>query len=157
MSQSHILLTGAYGFVGSALSKTLQQQRFRLSKVGRASKSLVDDMQHQVDTIDGATDWTAMLTGIDVVIHLAARVHVMNEELSDPLSAYRDTNVAGTLNLARQSASAGVKRFIFISSIKVNGEQTKAGQPFTADDSPMPEDAYGLSKWEAEQGLLALA
>jgi len=81
----------------------------------------------------------------------------MKDEVSDPLAEYRRVNVDGTLNLARQAATAGVKRFIFISSIKVNGEQTPLGQPFTAEDTPAPEDAYGISKWEAEQGLLQLA
>ena len=157
MNQPHILLTGANGFVGRALSQELLDQSFVLSRVSRASGTMAAGREHQVETIDGNTDWAGMLASVDVVIHLAARVHVMNEELSDPLSAYRQTNVAGTLNLARQAAQAGVKRFIFISSIKVNGEQTTLGQPFTAEDIPAPEDAYGLSKWEAEQGLLTLA
>ncbi|AEY02316.1 NAD-dependent epimerase/dehydratase [Oceanimonas sp. GK1] len=81
----------------------------------------------------------------------------MKDEVADPLAEYRKVNVEGTLNLARQAAVAGLKRFIFISSIKVNGEQTLLGKPFTADDAAAPEDAYGMSKWEAEQGLRQLA
>ncbi|AZD30984.1 UDP-glucose 4-epimerase [Pseudomonas chlororaphis] len=92
-----------------------------------------------------------------MVIHVAARVHVMHDTLTDPLAAFREVNVEGTLNLARQAVEAGVKRFIFISSIKVNGEQTSSGAPYTADDMPAPVDPYGISKLEAEQGLLALA
>jgi nucleoside-diphosphate-sugar epimerase len=107
--------------------------------------------------VDGLTAWADLLLGQDVVIHTAARAHVMEDEVADALAEYRRVNVDGTLNLARQAAAAGVKRFIFISSIKVNGEQTPLGQPFTADDTPAPEDAYGISKWEAEQGLLQLA
>lgn len=157
MNQQHIMVTGANGFVGQALCESLQQQSCVLTQVSRSITSQPSGRQHQVASIDGATDWTEILSGVNVVIHLAARVHVMRDNISDPLAAYRQTNVDGTLNLARQAAQAGIKRFIFISSIKVNGEQTLAGKAFTAEDTPAPEDAYGLSKWEAEQGLLALA
>jgi nucleoside-diphosphate-sugar epimerase len=102
-------------------------------------------------------NWSAALDGIDVVVHLAARVHVMRETVSDPLSVFRETNVAGTLNLASQAAAAGVHRFVFISSIKVNGEHPKGDKPFTETDTPNPQDAYGISKLEAEQGLLKIA
>jgi nucleoside-diphosphate-sugar epimerase len=112
---------------------------------------------HAVGNFTGDTDWSTALTNQQVVIHAAARAHIMKDEVADPLAEYRRVNVDGTLNLARQAAAAGVKRFIFISSIKVNGEQTPLGQPFTADDTPAPEDAYGMSKWEAEQGLQQLA
>src|SRR5690606_20390339 len=91
------------------------------------------------------------------VIHCAARVHVMNEHSVDPLGAFRAVNVNATLNLARQAATVGVRRFIFVSSIKVNGESTVNGQAFSASDEPAPEDAYGLSKLEAEKGLIQLA
>jgi nucleoside-diphosphate-sugar epimerase len=110
-----------------------------------------------VGSIDGATKWTAALCAVDVVVHLAARVHVMKDMSSDPLAAFRKVNVEGTLNLARQSAAAGVTRFVFLSSIKVNGECTKPGQAFTETDATAPQDAYGLSKHEAEQGLRQLA
>ena len=107
--------------------------------------------------ITGNTDWVKHLTSINVIIHLAAKLHFTKDVHSDSLSSYRETNVNGTLNLARQAVVAGVRRFIFVSSIKVNGEQTLPGKPFTADDLPAPEDAYGISKFEAEQGLMALA
>jgi len=94
---------------------------------------------------------------IDVVVHLAARVHIMNDDSSDPLAEFRKVNTDGTLNLARQAAESGVKRFIYLSSIKVNGEITETGQSFVPDDTFVPDDPYGLSKYEAEQGLLALA
>jgi nucleoside-diphosphate-sugar epimerase len=101
-------------------------------------------------------DWQIALQGIDVVVHLAARAHVMQDTAADPLAEYRKINVDGTLNLARQAQRAGVKRFIFISSIKVNGEQTPLGRPFRAEDQPSPEDAYAISKREAEDGLREL-
>lgn len=110
-----------------------------------------------IGTIDANTDWRNALQGIDVVVHLAARVHIMDDPASNPLQAFRQVNVEGSLNLAKQAALAGVQRFVFISSIKVNGESTPLGQPFQADDTPMPVDAYGISKHEAEQALQQLA
>lgn len=102
-------------------------------------------------------DWAEALVGIEVVIHCAARVHVMRERAVDPLAEFRRVNVDGTLRLAQQAAEAGVKRFVFLSSIKVNGETTVRNKPFTAEDVPAPEDAYGQSKFEAEQGLQEIA
>jgi nucleoside-diphosphate-sugar epimerase len=110
-----------------------------------------------VGEIDGTTDWTLALQQCTVVVHLAARVHIMNETVADPLAAYRRTNVEGTMALARQAAAAGVRRVIFISTVKVNGESSPPGQPFRADDVPAPQDPYGRSKMEAEQGLRQLA
>jgi UDP-glucose 4-epimerase len=110
-----------------------------------------------IETIDNTTDWTTALHGVNVVVHLAARVHVMNDHSVDPLSEFRKVNVEGSLNLAKQAAQAGVQRFVFISSIKVNGESTELGQPFHADDEPQPMDAYGISKREAEDALRQLA
>jgi nucleoside-diphosphate-sugar epimerase len=107
----------------------------------------------EVQGLDANTNWLATLTNQQVVIHAAARAHIMKDEVSDPLTEYRCVNVDGTLNLARQAAAMGVKRFIFISSIKVNGELTHPGKAFTEEDLAAPEDAYGISKWEAEQGL----
>jgi nucleoside-diphosphate-sugar epimerase len=107
--------------------------------------------------MDGATPWAAALPEVDVVIHLAARVHVMNDNTTDPLAAFRQVNTQGTLNLARQAAIAGVKRFVFISSVKVNGELTQPGRPFSESDAPHPQDAYGVSKHEAELGLRLIA
>jgi len=108
-------------------------------------------------TVNAATDWRNTLAGCTTVVHLAARVHVMRDKVSDPLTAFRRVNVDGTLNLARQASAAGVRRFVFISSIKVNGETTRWGHPFIADDVPDPQDPYSISKHEAEMGLCQIA
>ncbi|RVT46908.1 SDR family oxidoreductase [Rheinheimera sediminis] len=153
-SNPEILLTGASGFVGNALLGVLGPKH--LSILGR--KSVQGDFKAFFHAdIAGNTDYSAALKGIDVIIHSAARVHVMDEKSSDPLAEFREVNTAGTLNLAQQAADSGVKRFIFISSIKVNGEKTFPGKPFQYDDKPMPEDAYGISKAEAETGLRQIA
>lgn len=110
-------------------------------------------LQVQVGDLLPSADWGTALKGIDAVVHCAARVHVMQDDVTDPLQAYREVNVSGTLNLARQAARAGVRRFVFVSSIKVNGEATHPDQPFTADEVLAPLDPYGVSKLEAEQGL----
>jgi nucleoside-diphosphate-sugar epimerase len=150
----NILITGASGFVGRRLVERLRPTYPGLTAAVRQSPA---PGETAVGDIHADTDWSSVLCGRQCVIHTAARVHVMRDETTDPLATYRRVNVAATLNLARQAAAAGVKRFIFLSSIKVNGEQTPLGQPFTADDTPAPEDAYGTSKWEAEQGLQQLA
>lgn len=147
-----ILVTGATGFVGTALCAELSRRRMACRPASRRAASGF----HAVGDIGAATDWTAGLQGIDTVVHLAARVHVMNDPAADPLAAFRAANVDATLNLARQAASSGVKRFVFLSSIKVNGESTAPGKPFTASDIPHPEDPYGRSKLEAEEALLQL-
>jgi nucleoside-diphosphate-sugar epimerase len=103
------------------------------------------------------TDWSKVFLNCSVVIHLAARVHVMNDTDTDSLTAFRAVNVDGTLNLARQAAAAGVTRFVFVSSVKVNGESTQPGRAFTEADAPNPQDAYGQSKHEAEQCLRQLS
>lgn len=108
-----------------------------------------------VGDISADTDWRDALSGCDTVLHVAARVHQMNDTASDSMALYRSVNVDGTINLARQAEAAGVRRFVFVSSVKVNGE-TSVGKPFSAGDVPAPADAYGLSKWEAEQQLLAM-
>ncbi len=148
-----ILVTGATGFVGQALCAELSRRRMEYRPVSRSPRSgfVV------IGTMNSDTDWSDALAGIDTVIHLAARVHVMNESAADPLAAFRAVNVDATVNLARQAAGAGVKRFIFLSSIKVNGEETAEGKPFRASDAPYPEDAYGRSKLEAEGALLAIS
>lgn len=156
--QHNTLITGATGFVGQMLlSQLLERRRFKVTAALRSTNDFNLCRAHCVGDITEYTDWSAALTNQKVVIHAAARAHIMKDEVADPLEEYRRVNVDGTLNLARQAAAAGVKRFIFISSIKVNGEQTSLSEPFTADDMPAPEDAYGISKWEAEQGLQKLA
>ena len=156
---SSVLVTGATGFVGKALIDSLVER-------GEVVVAAVRDPQARLNphvtvscitSLDEQTDWRSSLEGVQVVVHLAARVHVMADTESDPLTAFRKVNVEGTLNLARQAAAAGVKRFVFVSSIKVNGEGTAPGQPYRADDTPAPIDPYGISKMEAEQGLLLLA
>lgn len=103
------------------------------------------------------TDWSAALAGSEAVLHLAARVHMTNDREIDPLSAFRRVNLEGTTNLAQQAKDAGVRRFIFVSSVKVNGESTADGHPFSVIDAPAPQDPYGISKMEAEQGLQEIA
>ncbi|WP_312764182.1 UDP-glucose 4-epimerase family protein [Stutzerimonas balearica] len=151
-----IALTGADGFVGSRLFSTLKGNTCfqvgglcrRLPQGGEgAALQAVGDLQQ--------SDLSALLPEIDVLIHAAARAHVMKDEVADPLVEYRRVNVEGTLNVARQAVAAGVKRFVFISSIGVNGSINT--RPFCADDQPNPTEPYAQSKWEAEQGLMQLA
>lgn len=154
-----MLVTGANGFIGKAVCADLPSRGYRVLGVVRHNvrMNLQDGSEClSMDEIDAHTDWTGVLEGVDSVVHLAARVHLMRETAVDPLAEFRRTNVALTLNLARQAATAGVRRFVFVSSIKVNGEVTPVGQPFTAEDQPQPTDPYGISKQEAELGLLAL-
>ena len=150
-----ILVTGGTGFVGSALLKRLLKDGFEARACARSSLSteLKGAQYHPIRDMAAATDWNAALIGVQAVVHCAARVHVMQDDATDPLQAYREVNVNGTLNLARQAAQAGVRRFVFVSSIKVNGEATQPGQPFIEDHVPAPLDPYGVSKLEAEQGL----
>lgn len=150
MLNKTILLTGATGFVGKALVAALHASELRL--LSRKDPQQTHGIFCQAE-IDRTTDYSAYLHNVDVVIHTAARVHVMEESSSDPLSAFREVNTAGTANLARQAAASGVKRFIFVSSVKVNGESTTNKKPYRYDDIPAPEDAYGLSKKEAEEEL----
>ena len=159
MNRSKVLITGANGFVGRYLMHHLVSEGLLVSCAMRTDTMLDDKIDRKIliPSISDQTDWTEALSGREVVIHLAARVHVMNDSASDPLAEFRKVNVEGTLNLARQAAKAGVKRFIFISSVKVNGEYTKMEKPFTELDSPGPKDAYGVSKLEAEQGLMKIA
>lgn len=155
-----ILVTGATGFLGSALVKsfcTLPATSV-VAPLRNFNSKLPDLVEKTyISNIDQATDWTQSLTGVNVVVHSAARVHVMHEDPAQSLNKFRAINVEGTINLACQAIRAGVKRFIFISSIKVNGESTAAGHAFSADDTPLPSDPYAISKYEAEQQLMALA
>ena len=153
-----VLLTGATGFLGLRLAVKIESlSDFNLTSIVRSEVGSVAGKQVFISQIDGDTNWRSALIDQDLVIHTAARAHVMKEEVSDSLKEYCRVNVDGTLNFARQAAASGVKRFIFISSIKVNGEQTPLGRPFAADDAAAPEDAYGISKWEAEKGLKKIA
>lgn len=155
----NILLTGANGFVGRATLACLLQTPD--TAVSLALRTPIAGMpahcQHPIESISGNTRWSHALLGVDTVIHLAARVHVMNDCSPDPLAEFRTVNVEGSLALARQAASAGVRRFVYISSIKVLGESTLPGQSFTEDSPAEPRDPYGISKWEAEQGLRDIA
>ncbi|HEY0289056.1 MAG TPA: SDR family oxidoreductase [Pseudomonas sp.] len=154
-----LLITGASGFLGGALVNVLSQvASLDVVASSRSHSHLPDDVVfHSVSEINSHTDWSEALNQIEVLVHTAARVHIMNDTVEDPLALFRAVNTAGTLNLARQAAAAGVKRFIFISSVKVNGESTSRDGCFSADDPPQPTDAYAVSKYEAEQGLLALS
>ena len=147
------LVTGATGFIGNALCKHLSAHGHQVIRAVRRDATLSGDILFS--QIDGATDWAEALTGCDVVVHLAARVHVMNDTAQDPQALYQATNTDATLNLARQAAQAGVKRFVYVSSIKVNGEGRDT--PYRETDAAAPEGAYALSKWEAEQGLQRIA
>lgn len=148
-----VLITGGTGFVGQLLVRTIQEQGYDVVRAVRQAQP--DSVL--ISTVDGNTSWHEALQGCDSVVHLAARVHVMNDKSTDPLREFRRVNVEGTVHLARQAAAAGVRRFVFLSSVKVNGEATQEGHPFTADDAPAPEDPYGVSKHEAEQALRQIA
>lgn len=157
-----ILVTGANGFVGAALVRDLVSRGHHVAACTRINR---DHYGHQstsirhvsVEEINGDTDWSRALNGVNIVIHAAARVHVLKDKLDDPLSEFRKINVAGTLNLAKQAEELGVKRLVYISSIKVNGESTVLGTPFTSSDTVAPVDPYGISKHEAELALMDLA
>jgi nucleoside-diphosphate-sugar epimerase len=152
-----ILLSGATGFVGSALVKAFSMNSdAKIKTAVRHSTVIDDDLCFNVGEVSSTTNYLVAVRETDIVIHCAARVHVMKDSSTDPLSEFRAVNTEGTLNLARQAAEAGVKRFIFLSSIKVNGESTSNRTPFTAFDPRLPEDPYGQSKSEAEEQLLAL-
>src|SRR5690606_20952382 len=153
-----VLMTGSTGFVGSALLAELQDlPGCQVVSAVRSSVSPVSDDFWVVGDIDSTTDYASALNGVVVVVHAAARAHVMRDAVADPLAEYRKVNVEGTLNLAKQAVAAGVKRFVYISSIKVNGESTTSMAAFTETDSAKPEDPYGVSKHEAEEGLRLLA
>ncbi len=150
-----LLVTGASGLVGShVVSAALNQNMTVVGQTHRQSVEYIDCYQCDISAL---TDWSQALQGVDCVVHCAARVHQMTDDSLSPLDAYREVNTEGTLNLARQSIAAGVKRFVFISSVKVNGEFSERGQPFINLSEQVPSDPYGLSKFEAEQGLWQLA
>jgi len=150
-------MTGATGFVGGAVMRELLRLEVPMIAGVRHNRILSSNAvkQIKIDDISPITDWVLALDDVDVVIHTAARVHVMDDSSADPLTEFRKVNTAGTLNLARQAAESGVKRFVFISSIGVNGNNNI--YPFTESDSPNPQEPYAVSKYEAEESLLALA
>ena len=151
----HILLTGATGFVGQWLMKSHASMPWRCAV--RVLPESSSPEFFSVGNIDSHTDWTSVLSDIRVVVHMAARAHIMHDDCADPLAEYRRVNTEGTLNLARQAAAAGVKRFIFVSSVKVNGETTSGLQPFNESFPSQVLDPYGISKKEAEDGLRTIA
>lgn len=152
MTSQNILLTGATGFVGQQILRQLPPQTrvFGRTKPAR-------DCHFFAGELSANTDYRAALSGVDVVIHCAARAHVMNETATNAAELYQDINTHATLALAEQAAACGVKRFIFISTIKVNGEATATGHMFRANDARQPQDHYGESKAKAEIGLLDIA
>lgn len=149
------LVTGANGFVGTAMCAELVARGYAVRGAARTSIACADAFVNA--SIDGSTRWGEALEHIDVVVHLAARVHVMNEVAVDPLPEFLQANVDGTLNLARQAVQAGVRRFVYVSSVKVLGECTPPGACFSEHSEPDPQDPYATSKFRAEQGLLELA
>ena len=152
------LVTGGNGFVGDAVWRRLNaMSSVQAVRSVRRADAFTDAGAVIVGDLCAQTDWSIALAGVDAVVHAAARVHVMAETTTNPVDEFRRVNVQGTLSLARQAAAAGVRRFVFVSSIKVNGEATQPGHPFTPDDVPAPLDDYGVSKMEAENGLREIA
>jgi nucleoside-diphosphate-sugar epimerase len=154
MSGQSIFITGGDGFVGRSVCDALARRDYRIISASRtaATRAQSDAYRRIALDLTGHGDLSPMLEGVNCVVHLAARTHVMRDTAADPLREYRRINTEGTARLATAAARAGVRRFVFLSSIKVNGENTTAA-PFTEGDEPHPEDAYGLTKWEAERAL----
>ena len=153
-----ILSTGSTGFVGKALMSALHTKRHEISVPMRVqSESSTSLNSFVIGDIDATTNWSSALHGVDAVIHLAARVHVMRDTAIDPLAEFRRVNTEGTLNLARQAATVGIRRFIFLSTIGVNGNSTAHGKIFTETSASLPHDPYSVSKHEAEVGLRAIS
>ena len=156
-----VLVTGATGFIGRAVVDTLQKNNVAVKAMVREGCSSLKQTDKltvvNIRTINKNTDFIQILSDCTTVIHCAARVHVMNDEVANPLEAFREINTDGTLNLAQQAANAGVKRFIFMSSIKVLGEETSLGKPFKNTDTSNPIDPYAISKFEAEEALKKIA
>jgi len=151
-----VAVTGANGFIGTALTHKLCEKGYDVRGIVRSKERSLNRNSRleifAVGEINSDTNWNDALKGIDVVIHLASRVHKLNDASINPLAEYRRVNTDGTQRLAEISARAGVKRLIFISTIKVNGEKT-AGDAFTENHLAHPQDPYAISKWEAEQAL----
>jgi nucleoside-diphosphate-sugar epimerase len=152
------MVTGANGFVGKAFCTEAITRDIKICGATRFPNVVFPNVKNfEVGDINGSTDWTLALEACDVVVHLAARAHVMREISENPLSEFRRLNVTGTEHLARSAAAAGVKRFVYVSSIKVNGEETFNGKAYTEYSDAAPQDPYGVSKWEAEQMLQRVA
>ena len=152
------LVTGANGLVGSALCARLVAEGVSLRRTARTARSVADGLEVvATGNLSSKTDWTATLGNVENIVHLAARVHVMNDKSADSLTAFRRVNVGATTALARQAAAIGVRRFVFVSTIKVNGEFTRNGQLFSAADVPGAVGPYAISKYEAERALLQIA
>jgi nucleoside-diphosphate-sugar epimerase len=151
-----LLITGATGFIGQYLCDQSLQQGFNVRIAVRKTKvqSTAAEVA-EIGDIDGNVDWNSALSNVDVVVHLAARVHIIKEYVVNPIAEFSKTNVEGTLNLAFQASHSGVKRFIYVSTIGVNGAQSKL--PFTELDAPTPHNPYSISKIEAELGLQKIA
>ncbi len=155
-----VLVTGSSGFVGRRLTLKLASDR-SVNLIAASRKPIQWPGFNTKTFLHGdlcsELDWREVLAGTDVVVHLAARVHVMQESVADPLGQFRRVNVAATARLAEQAAASGVRRFVYVSSIKVNGESTTDGHPFRSDDPPQPNDPYAMSKWESEVTLHQIA
>jgi len=154
-----VLITGANGFVGRTVVDSLLASNYSVKAAVRNRVNSLPEsvIQIEIGDLSETTDWADTFVDIDIVIHTAARVHIMDDDVADPLKEFRKVNVQATHDLASKAAADGVKRFIFLSSIKVNGESTKLNHPFKASDELFPTDPYGLSKYEAEKALLEIA
>jgi nucleoside-diphosphate-sugar epimerase len=152
-----VLVTGANGFVGRVVCEKLLKRGYSVRGVVRNQPRHLGIEAIRIGNIDRSTDWREALSCVDVVIHLAARVHVMQDDAANPLEEFRRVNTAGTEQLARTAAAMGVRRLVYVSTIKVNGEATHGDKRFTEDDAPGPQDPYAVSKWEAEQELHRVA
>ena len=153
-----IVVTGASGFIGSAVCRTLLTEKYTVTgtfRVVQSSDKVTGIRPVEIGELDGRTNWKAALKGADAVVHTAARAHIVNDSTPESWVAYRRANSDGTANLARQAADCGVKQFIFMSSVKVNGETSQTA--YTESDPPLPKGAYGISKMEAEQALMKIA
>lgn len=154
-----VLVTGSRGFIGRSFVASLQSMQFYVTSVIRSSGGANNILPNEVciDSLDSSTNWSSVLKDIDVVVHLAARSYIVNDHALDPLEEYRQANTYSTLNLATEAARVGVRRFVFVSTLKVNGELSQVGKPFRFDDKPQPQSPYAISKYEAERGLHKIA
>ena len=150
---TRVLITGGTGFVGRVLCNRLSRAGYVVRAALRGDGAMPEGVAEQalIGDIGSGTDWTAALVGVDWVIHLAARAHILHDAPGNA-DLYTETNAHGTSRLAQAAADARVGRFIYLSSIKVNGEETRS-RAYTATDDPSPRDAYGMSKWLAEQAV----